>query len=213
MTVELAIGPTMIRLFEDDLDAETFVQLSRCPLQAWDVETTGLSWDKDRLLLVQVEAEGQPIAIVRLNSPVAPPRLSALLRDNRVQKLFHHAMFDLRFLSSAWNVSPRNVACTKIAAKLLEVPHPQQSLAPLLERFIGVRLDKTEQTSNWGAKSLSDSQVRYAARDVLHLRELLFQLRSELIDRGRWDLALACFDHLPTRVELELHAIPDPYTY
>jgi ribonuclease D len=122
-------------------------------------------------------------------------------------------MFDLRFMSAAWDASPANVACTKIAAKLMLLPHREQSLAPLARRYLGVHLDKGEQVSDWTASELTDSQLKYAAADVRHLQGLLESLRKDLAKEDRWELAQACFAHLPVRVALELQGLDDVFVY
>jgi ribonuclease D len=105
------------------------------------------------------------------------------------------------------------IACTKIAAKLLRLPQREQSLAPLVARYLGVTLDKAQQLSRWDARTLSEAQLRYVAGDVAYLEPLMERLRRELELQGKWGLATSCFDHIPTRVALELQGYDDLYVY
>jgi len=196
-----------------DLSPDDAERFAAAPLLACDIETSGLDWRTDRIATVQIYAPGLPIAIVRANGQ-PPRRLLELLSDARVPKIFHHAMFDLRFIAHHWNTIAANVRCTKIAAKLLHPNDPRsQSLQPLIETYLGIAVDKSAQMSNWEAKRLTRKQLRYAASDVVYLPNLLSVLREELVKRELWQLAERCFDHIPTRVELEVGGFGDVFTY
>lgn len=156
--------------------------------------------------------DGESVVLVRRLDD-QPRLLRRLLEDPEVPKLLHHAMFDLRFMASAWSAVPANVTCTKVAAKLLRIPPAAQSLAPLVERYLGIRLDKQHQVSDWTGSSLSEAQLKYAAGDVCYLMELMTCLRTDLEAEGRWPLAEACFAHLPARVALELEGFDDVFVY
>lgn len=123
-----------------------------------------------------------------------------LLSDAAVQKVFHHAPFDLRFMTHRWGVAAQSVRCTKVASKVLqpELPNEQHSLAHLVERYLGVALIKgAVRTSDWQAKRLSAEQVEYAANDVLHLLGLLDVLQQRLRNIARLGLYDACCAFLP----------------
>lgn len=201
-------------LFERDLPAEHLKAARRRGKVAWDIETTGLDWRTDRIGTCQLYApEAQPI-IVRIGSGT-PSRLAQLLTDDSVTKLFHHAMFDLRFMSYAWDVEPRSIACTKVAAKVLQCDEPEAttSLKELLRMYLGAELDKDQQLSDWTATEFSAEQLAYAAADVVHLLELLKCLEADLEKKSRLELAKACYAHIPIRVKLDLLGLPDVYTY
>jgi ribonuclease D len=74
---------------------------------------------------------------------------------------------------------------------------------------LGIDLSKQQQSSDWGAPSLTDEQQRYAAADVFHLHALRARLDAILAREGRLDLAQSCFEFLPTRVRLDLEGWPD----
>ena len=193
-----------------DLDRTTYARLSKSPL-AWDIETTGLDWREDELRTVQIYDGVQAVVVTRISE--RPEHLIDLLQSPAVPKVFHHAMFDLRFMAAAWDALPQNVSCTKIAAKLLGIEHAQQSLAPLVSAYLGIALDKSQQVSNWSATELSPDQLSYAVADVWYLGDLLSRLRWDLEKLDRWVLAGQCFAHIPTRVALELQGFDDIYVY
>jgi ribonuclease D len=182
---------------------------------AMDIETTGLDWKKDRIASVQVAVPDGPIEIVRLDHDAdVPANILALLGSRQVLKVFHHAMFDLRFIISRWDVLPQRIACTKVASKVIDpsgdVGH---GLVDLARYYLGIEIDKSEQTSNWLSATLTPKQIAYAANDVRYLLPLLYALLSDLRQKGLEQLALHCFDHLPTRVELEVRELGDVFTY
>jgi ribonuclease D len=69
---------------------------------------------------------------------------------------------------------------------------------------LNVDLSKEQQSSDWGAKDLTEKQLAYAANDVAHLHQLKTALDAMLAREGRTGLAQACFDFLPSRAALDL---------
>ncbi|HEX8170627.1 MAG TPA: ribonuclease D [Thermoanaerobaculia bacterium] len=196
-----------------DLSAEAAARFAESPVLACDIETSGLDWRTERIATVQLYAPGQPISIVRANGK-PPKRLLELLAAPHIVKVFHHAMFDLRFMARQWDAAAQNVHCTKIAAKLLHPDAPEkQSLRALVDAYLNVSLDKSQQISNWETKRLTRRQQQYAANDVAHLPALLARLQAELVARDLWTLAESCFAHIPARVALEVRGFGDVYTY
>lgn len=182
---------------------------------AWDVETTGLNWRQERLATCQLFAEGVGVVVVTVNDD-RPGRLAALLEDPTVEKVFHHAPFDLRFMVHEWNIQPASIRCTKVAAKLLapDAPNEAHSLQQLAARNLGVSLAKgSVRTSDWAAASLTPEQLDYAAGDVLHLLALLDVLRASLKRADLTRLYDECCAFLPARVTLELRGYPDVFAY
>lgn len=205
---------TGVQLHEHDLPAQDLQSFREAQSVAWDIETSGLDWRGDRIGTCQLRAPGgDPTIVVHLDE--RPPNLSALLADLDVEKVFHHAMFDLRFMAHHWEVVPSNVACTKVAAKLLhkEEDNGSNGLKDLLERYLGISVEKGFATSDWFAKTLTEEQKTYAVEDVVHLHDLLRAIEKKLAVLGRLDLARSCFEHIPTRVQLEISGFADPFVY
>ncbi len=69
---------------------------------------------------------------------------------------------------------------------------------------MGIDVSKQQQSSYWGAKTLTAEQIEYAASDVLHLHKLKTKLDEMLAREGRTELAKATFDFLPYRAELDI---------
>jgi ribonuclease D len=204
-----------VELCEGDLTESAFAALQQCDVLAWDTETTGLDWKRDRLGLIQISSPRYGTALVQRPGPTSV-RVIELLSRSSIAKVFHHAPFDLRFMRTGLGVRAENVWCTKVAAKIL-APYGEasaNSLAPLVKSRLGVTLDKgSVRTSDWTSGSLSAAQVNYAARDVAFLLPLLNELGKSLDKAGLWELYANCCSHLPWRAELEVAEMGDVFAY
>ena len=177
---------------------------------AVDSETMGLQGGRDRLCLVQLSAgDGRAHLVQLAPGDYAAPNLRRLLGDPRRLKLLHYARFDLGAFRRYLEVDCAPVYCTKIASRLVRTYTDRHGLKDLVRELLGIELDKAEQSSDWGAAELTDTQQSYAARDVLHLHALRAKLDLMLAREGRAGLAQACFDFLPTRVALDLAGWPE----
>ena len=172
---------------------------------AIDTETLGLNPHRDRLCVVQLSPGDGTADVVQIaKGPERPKNLIRLLEDPAVLKLFHFARFDIAVLRHAFGVVTAPVYCTKIASKLARTYTDRHGLKDLVRELLGVELSKQQQSSDWGADTLSEAQLAYAASDVLHLHALHQKLEAMLAREGRGHLAKACFDFLPYRAELDL---------
>jgi ribonuclease D len=99
---------------------------------------------------------------------------------------------------------PEPVFCTKIASRLVRTYTDRHGLKDITAELLGISLSKLQQSSDWGADTLTPEQIDYAASDVLHLHRLREVLISRLARDGRLAEAEACFRFLPTRAKLDL---------
>jgi ribonuclease D len=172
---------------------------------AIDTETMGLDPNRDRLCVVQLSPGDGSADVVQIAAgQTRAPNLERLLADTSIVKLFHYARFDLAALAKAFGVMPQPVYCTKIASRLVRTYTDKHGLKDLAREVLGVDLSKQQQSSDWGAETLTDAQVAYAASDVLHLHALREKLDAMLAREGRTELAAACFRFLPDRARLDL---------
>ncbi|KFC75567.1 3'-5' exonuclease [Bosea sp. LC85] len=175
------------------------------PVIAIDTETLGLNPHRDRLCVVQLSrGDGSADVVQILRDGPVPANLVRLLSDPSVLKLFHFARFDVAVLKNAFGVTTGPIYCTKIASKLVRTYTDRHGLKDLVRELLGVDLSKQQQSSDWGADTLSEAQLAYAASDVLHLHALREKLEAMLAREGRSHLAEACFNFLPFRAELDL---------
>jgi ribonuclease D len=172
---------------------------------AIDTEAMGLNPHRDRLCLVQLSAGDGDAHLVQLEAGCyAAPRLKLLLADPGTTKLFHFARFDLAMIYHYLGVMAVPVYCTKIASRLARTFTDRHGLRDLCKDLLNIDLSKQQQSTDWGAATLSEEQLRYAASDVLHLHALRSRLDEMLAREGREELARACFEFLPHRVLLDL---------
>ncbi|MDI1364608.1 MAG: ribonuclease D [bacterium] len=172
---------------------------------AIDSETMGLRLGRDPLCVVQLSSGDGDAHLVRLDrATYDAPNLKRLLTDPSVLKLFHFGRFDIAMFLLHLGVVTAPVYCTKIASKIARTYTDRHGLKDVTRELMGVELSKTQQSSDWGAHSLSPEQVAYAASDVLHLHGLRDKLNAMLVREGRMALAQACFDFLPHRAALDL---------
>jgi ribonuclease D len=99
---------------------------------------------------------------------------------------------------------PQPVYCTKIASRLTRTYTDKHGLKDLTKDLLGKDVSKQQQLSDWGAETLTEAQVAYAADDVLNLHALKGKLDVLLAREGREELAAACFAFLPVRARLDL---------
>ena len=180
------------------------------PVVAVDTETLGLNPHRDSLCLVQLSSGNGDAELVQIaRGQSRAPRLERLLADPKTLKLFHFARFDLAVLAKTFGFTPRPVYCTKIASKLARTYTDRHGLKDLAREVLGVEISKQQQSSDWGAETLTEAQQLYAASDVLYLHQLKARLDVMLAREGRGALAAACFEFLPARAELDLAGWPE----
>ena len=191
----------MIRFHRNDLPADA----SFGDAAAIDTETLGLAVGRDRLCVVQVSRGDGTADIVQIApGQTSAPNLVRLLADPAIVKLFHYGRFDMGVLQHAFGVMPAPVYCTKIASKIARTYTDRHGLKDLTRELLGVEISKQQQSSDWGAETLSEAQLAYAASDVLHLHALRAKLDAMLEREGRDGLVRAAFAYLPDRVRLDL---------
>jgi ribonuclease D len=181
----------------DDIDFGAMV--------AVDTEAMGLNPRRDRLCVVQLSAgDGNAHLVQFVPGEYDAPRLRRLLRDSCTTKLFHFARFDVAMIYHYLGVMAVPVYCTKIASRIARTFTDRHGLRDLCKDLLNIELSKQQQSSDWGAATLTDEQLRYAASDVLHLHALRAKLDAILEREGRESLARAAFEFLPHRVLLDL---------
>jgi ribonuclease D len=199
-------NPVTNHLYRNDLPDG----LSLGSVVAIDCETMGLNPHRDRLCVVQMSGGDGHTHIVQIEKgQTEAPNLCAMLTDPSVLKLFHYGRFDIAALFNTFGALTAPVYCTKIASRLVRTYTDRHGLKNLTQELIGVDLSKQQQSSDWGAETLTDAQLEYAASDVLYLHRLRDELNKRLDRENRTEIAQACFDFLPMRAQLDLMGWPD----
>ena len=198
-------APADFGIFDGDLD-ETWTEryLDQSGL-AVDTEAMGLVHGRDRLCLVQITDGLDRVACIRIAlGQREAPRLKRLLESPTVEKVFHYARFDVAALASGLDIAVQPVFCTKIASRLARTYTPRHGLKDLVMELVGVELDKSSQSSDWGrVEELSEAQLTYASNDVRYLLPARRKLEMMLRREDRWELAQRCFECVPVIAELD----------
>ncbi|MGE3474278.1 MAG: ribonuclease D [Rhodospirillaceae bacterium] len=171
---------------------------------AVDSETMGLRIDRDRLCLVQLSGGDGHAHLVQIVPGQKAERLAAVLADQKILKIFHFARFDLAMIAKHLGVRCAPVYCTRTASRLVRTNTDKHGLKDLCKELLGVEISKQQQTSDWGADTLTAEQIDYAAADVLHLHRLKAEMDRLLARENRAQLAAACFGFLPDRAALDV---------
>jgi ribonuclease D len=172
---------------------------------AIDTETLGLNPARDPLCLVQLSKGDGNAHIVQLNRDTYDaPNLKKILSNNNILKIFHFARFDLAVMKAYLKIDCVPVYCTRTASRLVRTYTDKHGLRDICKELLNIDLNKQQQSSDWGAATLSQEQLNYAAGDVLHLHTLKRKLDDMLVRESRVELAQKCFEFLPARAELDL---------
>jgi ribonuclease D len=179
--------PDQTQLIQTQADLERFFQrLKDQPLVAVDTEAASFHRFKDRVYLLQLSSREQTAVVDPLAVSSLEP-LGDILAAASIEIVFHDADYDLRLLENEYGFRASNLFDTRIAAQLLN--EPGVGLAALLEKYLGIRLDKRYQRADWSVRPLTPQMLDYAAADTRHLPVLRDILRDRLRALGRLDWA------------------------
>jgi len=172
---------------------------------ALDSETMGLNPKRDKLCLVQISNGDEVCHLVKIDlSTEKPKNLINILKNNKIQKIFHYARFDVAVFKYNFKINIKNIYCTKIASKLVRTYTDKHGYKDLCSELLGKSISKNEQSSDWGGE-LTKEQQKYAATDVLYLHKIKDKLDSMLLREKRSKLAKACFDFIQYRTDLDIN--------
>jgi ribonuclease D len=172
-----------VQLIESAADLAALVDRLRGePLVAVDTEAASFHRYLDRVYLLQLSSRRETAVVDPLATGTLDP-VGQLLADPAIEIVFHDADYDLRLLDREYGYHADRLFDTRVAAQLLN--EPGIGLAALLEKYLGVRLDKRYQRADWSARPLSSDMLAYAASDTRYLPELRDILAGQLEARGR----------------------------
>ena len=189
-----------INFYKGDLPAS----FKAANIIALDSETMGLNPKRDKLCLVQISNGYEVCNLIKIDLSIEKPlNLIKILKNNKIQKIFHYARFDVAVFKHNFKIDIKNIYCTKIASKLVRTYTDKHGYKDLCSELLGKSISKTEQSSDWGGE-LTKEQQKYAATDVLYLHKIKDKLDSMLLREKRGKLAKACFDFIPYRTDLDI---------
>ncbi|HUH12442.1 MAG TPA: HRDC domain-containing protein [Longimicrobiales bacterium] len=161
-------------------------ELEESGLVAVDTEAAGYHRYLDRVCLVQLTSEAGTWVVDALTVSGLEP-LRDVLGTHQVEVVFHDADYDLRLLHRDYGMSVAGLFDTKIAAQFLG--ESAFGLQNLLEKELGISLEKKYQRADWAKRPLPPEMLDYAAEDTRYLPELRDRLRDGLRAAGRLEWA------------------------
>ena len=189
-----------INLYKGDLSEKVKIGNSI----AIDTETMGLNPKRDKLCLVQISNGDEICHLIKIDIPKQKPKnLIRILKNNKIQKIFHYARFDVAVFKQNFKINIKNVYCTKIASKLARTYTDKHGYKDLCMELLKKNISKIEQSSDWGGE-LTKEQQKYAATDVLYLHRIKENLDKMLVRENRLKLAKACFNFIEHRTDLDI---------
>lgn len=182
----------MLYLKDADRMSELISQYTQAEILWIDTETADFMTRKPKISLIQIlddsrDTTGEKVLILDvLEQPkIVNLFIKEIMLNSQIEKVFHNAKYDLKFLGKS---QAKNVTCTLEMAKAIPyymLQIPDYSLKTLAESLCSVVVDKTQQSSDWGQRPLSQQQLNYAKMDSVYLtmvHQKLLQL-VQLCDR------------------------------
>jgi ribonuclease D len=166
-----------------DTDAKLAVFLPALNSATWlalDTEADSLHAYPEKVCLIQISTAAGDELIDPLAGTNLDPLLDAL---NAHELIMHGADYDLRLLRKHHEFVPRAIFDTMLAARL--AGHHQFGYGHLVEKYLGVTLEKSHQKANWALRPLTERMAHYARNDTHYLKPLADRLKLELQQKGR----------------------------
>jgi ribonuclease D len=159
-------------------------RLAQQPYVTVDTEFMRETTYYPKLCLIQVAAIGEDLIIDPLAEGLDLERFFALLRDERVVKVFHAARQDIEIFWHMARTIPKPLFDTQVAAMVCGYGD-QVGYEQLANDLGKAKIDKTQRFTDWSRRPLSEAQLSYAQADVTHLRAVYEALATQLTLSGR----------------------------
>ena len=177
---------------------------------------SGLDPYRDRLCLVQLSrgrrqrrARAAPPALRRARAEAAARRSRACSRSSISPASTWPCSSIVSASCRGRSTAPRS------PRKLARTFTDRHGLKDLCRELLGIELSKQQQSSDWGAAELTPEQLNLCRQRRVASACPKGETRRHAEARGREGLARACFEFLPTRVELDLRGWSeiDPFAH
>ena len=192
-----------IRTVRDDIKDQLKAAKAKLKTAADWLKQAGLDPHQAKIRLIQLAIENRPVVVVDLDAfsdrRDLEPLRQVLMNDS--VKVFHNANFDIKMLWAIGIDVDGPIFDTMLAARLIS-SSGRVGLANIAKLYLNIDLSKAEQTSDWSSE-LTDSQLLYAARDVLVLLRLHNRLKSELAGADLTQIAKIEFNCVRATAEME----------
>jgi ribonuclease D len=164
--------------------AEACRILAEAPFVTVDTEFIRETTFWPELCLIQMASDTLAVIVDPLAPGIDLAPFFALMKDERVIKVFHAARQDLEIVYKLGGLLPKPLFDTQIAAMVCGFG---ESIAydQLVARTSDGRIDKTSRFTDWRRRPLSEEQLVYALADVTYLRDVYKVLVARITAEGR----------------------------
>jgi ribonuclease D len=155
-------------------------QLHAASWVAVDTEADSLHAYPEKVCLIQISTIAGDVLV----DPLSGINLDAVLDALSGHELIMHgADYDLRLLEKHHEFTPSAIFDTMLASRL--IGERQFGYSTLVEKFLGVKLEKGPQKANWALRPLTPRMEQYARNDTHYLKPLADKLRAGLEEKCR----------------------------
>lgn len=158
-------------------DSRQFQQLceqwQKCNALFMDTEFERRSTYYPQFALLQI-FDGTQIYFVDPLQVTVNKTFQAICKNKNIVKVLHSCKEDLEVFYHSWQCEFSALFDTQLAQAFL-TGDLAISYLKLVEEICEIKLDKTATRSNWLKRPLSDTQLAYAANDVLYLPKIYHQ--------------------------------------
>ena len=170
---------------------------------AVDTEANSLFAYQEQVCLIQISTKQADYIIDTLALKDFSP-LGEIFQNPSIEKIFHASEYDILIMHEEFGFEFRNLFDTMLAAQILG--KEKLGLDALLEKYVGIKVNKKYQRANWGKRPLQDEMLKYAQIDTHYLFQIRDILASELKSRkltpmAEEDFRRACLAHEHVREE------------
>ena len=157
--------------------------IANSPQLALDTEFLRISTYYPQLCLIQV-SDGTEHALIDVQAELDLSGFIEMLRGRDKVSAMHACSQDIEIMHHDFDLIPGNLFDTQIAWALLGRDF-QISYAAMVEKTMGIKIDKSQVRSWWDRRPLKPAQLLYALYDVVYLGPIYQQLSEDLEAKGR----------------------------
>lgn len=137
-----------------------------------------------QLCLIQIASVDEAACIDPLAPEIDLSALFDLMQNQNVVKVFHAARQDIEIFYNLTGKTPTPLFDTQLAAMVCGFGE-SVSYQNLVQKLVGIELDKSMRFTDWSRRPLTEKQIRYAQNDVTHLRDIYKKMLDILNETGR----------------------------
>ncbi|MEN1681068.1 MAG: HRDC domain-containing protein [Planctomycetota bacterium] len=165
--------------------AQLCEKISNADRVGFDTEFVSEDTFRPQLCLVQVIV-GDHLAVIDPQQVSNLEPFWRVLAEEGHTTVVHAAREEINFSLTAIDTPPAGIFDTQLAAAFCSTEYPA-AYSSVVSRFLGKKVLKGEQRTDWRRRPLSDEQINYALEDVRHLFPLHDTIAKRIEDHGRTD--------------------------